>query len=87
MEREKHELKARLVWRVVDDEALIVDLDSGGFFSLDPIGTEIWQSLHEGLSVAQIVEAIVVKYGVDAPTAQQDVAELLDDLSREGLVD
>lgn len=87
MEKDRHEVKARLVWRVVDDEALIVDLDSGGFFSLDPIGTEIWQGLHEGLSVAQIVAAIAAKYGADARTVQQDVAELLEELSREGLVD
>ena len=81
------ESESRLVWRVVDGEALIVDLETGGFFSLDRVGTEVWTGLKNGWGVAQIVDAIAAKYGVDQQTVQRDVAELLDDLSREGLMD
>jgi hypothetical protein len=78
---------SRFVWRIVDDEALIVDLESGGFFSLDRVGTEVWKGLQDGLDLAQIVDAIAGKYGVDEQTVQRDVSELLEDLNREGLMD
>ena len=78
---------SRFIWRIVDDEALIVDLESGGFFSLDGVGTEVWKGLQDGLDLAQIVDAITVKYGVDEQTVQRDVSDLLEDLSREGLID
>jgi hypothetical protein len=81
------ELGSRFVWRIVDDEALIVDLESGGFFSLDRVGTEVWQGLQDGLDLAQIVDAIAGKYGVDEQTVRRDVSELLEELSREGLMD
>jgi hypothetical protein len=78
---------SRFVWRIVDGEALIVDLQSGGFFALDRVGTEVWSGLKEGLELAQIVAAIAAKYDVDADMVQRDVDELLADLAREGLLD
>ncbi len=81
------ELESRFVWRVVDGEALIVDLSSGAFFSLDPVGTEVWIRLKDGWDLPRIVEAIASKYGVDEQTVHGDVADLLDELSREGLMD
>jgi hypothetical protein len=41
MLKKSAEPESRLVWRVVDGEALIVDLVSGRFFSLDRVGTEV----------------------------------------------
>jgi len=79
--------ESRLVWRVVDGEALIVDLASGRFFSLDRVGTEVWIRLKDGWDLARIVEAIATAYGIDEQTVRRDVNDLLDELSREGLVD
>ena len=87
MATQGNESGSRFVWRVVDDETLIVDLQSGDFFSLDRVGTEVWTALQEGLELPQIVTAIAEKYGVDAQTVQDDVSELLQDLRREGLMD
>jgi len=79
--------ESRLVWRVVDGEALIVDLASGRFFSLDRVGTEVWTGLKNGLDLAQIVDAIATTYGVDEQTVRRDVDDLLEELSQEGLMD
>jgi len=87
MLKQNTESGSRFIWRIVDDEALIVDLESGGFFSLDRVGTEVWTGLKDGLDLAQIVDAIAGKYGVDEQTVQRDVSELLEELSREGLMD
>jgi hypothetical protein len=87
MLKKSAEAESRLVWRVVDGEALIVDLASGRFFSLDRVGTEVWTGLKNGLDLAQIVEAIATTYGIDEQTVRRDVDDLLDELSQEGLLD
>jgi hypothetical protein len=87
MVEKSKESESRFVWRIVDDEALIVDLESGGFFSLDRVGTEVWKGLKDGLDLARIVGAIAEKYGVDQQRVQRDVSELLEELNREGLMD
>jgi hypothetical protein len=87
MLKKSAESESRFVWRIVEGEALIVDLTTGGFFSLDRVGTEVWTALQNGWELPQIVETIAVKYGVDEQMVHRDVADLLEDLSREGLVD
>lgn len=74
------EAAARLVWRVLDDEAVILDLSTGYYFSLNPVATEIWTQLQAGDSPASIVAAIAAQYGIDAATVQADVDELLAEL-------
>ena len=87
MLKKSAEAESRLVWRVVDGEALIVDLASGRFFSLDRVGTEVWTGLKNGRDLAQIVQAIATTYGIDELTVRRDVDDLLDELSQEGLLD
>lgn len=70
----------KLVWKVVDDEAFIVDLDSGDYFSLNAVGTQVWLLLQQQMPESAIAEAISAKYGVDVATAARDVAELTADL-------
>ncbi len=69
-----------LVWNTFDREAVILDVSSGDYFSLNPIATEVWQALHEGQSLDQIAAQIATKYEIDTATARADIDELLDQL-------
>jgi hypothetical protein len=68
--------------RVVEDETVLLDLESGTYFGLDGTGQRIWLSFGEGLSLAEIAAVIVSEYEVEEAQAQADVqafaAELLD---------
>ena len=69
-----------ILWSVVDSEAVVLDTRSGHYFSLNPIATEIWNQLHEGGSVSQIVQTVAAKYGVGVAIVQRDVTELIEEL-------
>jgi hypothetical protein len=69
-----------LIWRVVDGEAILLDTTTGYHFSLDPIGTEVWQSLQAGDSVDDIVARIARTYGTDESTVRSDVTEFMNEL-------
>jgi len=73
------------VWEVVDGEAGIVDVTTGHYFSLNAVATAVWTSLHEGSTVPAIVDATAARYGVDRPTVEHDVEELLGELEEIGL--
>lgn len=70
----------RAMFRVIDDEAVILHLDAGLYYGLNPVGTRIWQLLGESASVAQICEAIVAEFDVSADEAGADVASFLEAL-------
>jgi hypothetical protein len=69
-----------VVWRVMDGEAFIVDVGTGAYFSLNGVGTEIWMLLQEMRSESEIAQTLSAKYGIDAATAANDVAELAAEL-------
>jgi hypothetical protein len=74
-----------ILWRVVDGETQMLDLTSGHHYSLNPVATEIWQCLHDGLSVPDIVAVLAQKYGIEEETVGRDVGELMEELRAAGL--
>jgi len=73
-------LNPDVLWRVVGDEALLLDTISGNYFSLDPIATEIWVRLTKGDAPEQIASAVGLKYSIDAGRARSDIDDLIADL-------
>lgn len=78
-------LNPDILWRVVGDEALLLDTISGNYFSLDPIATEIWVGLNKGDEPAQIAAAVGERYSIDAGRARADIADLMNDLRDAGI--
>ncbi len=71
---------SNIIWSIVDGEAVLLDTLSGHYFSLNPLGTEIWQCLHQGEVLPQIVGTIASKYGVEEEIVRRDVSELIGEL-------
>jgi hypothetical protein len=65
---------------------VILDLGSGTYFGLNPVGTRVWQLVGEGRDQAEIVEVIASEYDADRATVSHDVVRLLDDLKTRRLI-
>jgi hypothetical protein len=78
-------LNPDILWRVVGDEALLLDTISGNYFSLDPIATEIWVRLNKGDEPEGIAAAVSERYSIDAGRAREDIADLVKDLRAAGI--
>ena len=76
-----------VVFRELDGEMVLLNLASGVYFGLDPVGTRIWALIVEGRSPADIVRALTAEYDVDAKTCEVDVWELLDALAANELIE
>lgn len=78
-------LNPDILWRVVGDEALLLDTNSGNYFSLDPIATEIWVRLNKGDETDGIAAAVSERYSIEAGRARDDIADLIKDLRDAGI--
>ena len=72
--------------RLVGDETVLLDLASGMCFGLDNVGKVIWESVSEGMTLAETADAIVTQYDVDADQARNDVMEFARTLVERGLL-
>jgi len=69
---------------IVPVRAHVVDLES--IYSMDQVGSLIWQLIDERMSVDEIVEAVCASYEVGREQATNDVREFLDSLQAAGLI-
>ncbi len=77
---ENERANPNLVWNTFDEEAMILDVSSGDYFSLNPVATDVWNGLHQGQSQEEIVQTIAQKYETDSELVEADVAELIAEL-------
>ena len=72
--------------RDIGGEAVLLNLDSGTYFGLNPVGTRSWALIGEGKTPAQVLAAVVHEYAVSVAQAEQDLQKLFSDLLQEGLL-
>lgn len=72
--------------RQLGDEAVILDMASGYYFGLDPVGARIWQLLSQPSSFAEIVERMAREYDVTPEQAESDLVRFVEELKANGLL-
>jgi hypothetical protein len=68
-------------------EVVILALQSGRYFSLNDVGSLIWNLMQEPKTVLQIRDAILDQYEVEVERCQQDILTLIRNLLAESLVE
>ena len=72
--------------RTVGDETVILDLASGTYFGLDPVGARIWELLGEGKTIAEVCDQMLEEYEVTRDEVERDTLSLADNLAAHGLI-
>ena len=76
---------ANIVNETFDDETVVVDLDSGTYFSLTELASCIWTAL-PGATRDELVAQVADRYPGDGDEVRRSVGAFLDALEAEGLV-
>jgi len=76
-----------VLFRDLDGEMVLLDLRTGVYCSLDPVGTRIWLLTQEGRSLAGVVEAVVAEYDVGTEQCSADLLAFVASLREKGLVE
>lgn len=79
-------IKPNAMARQLGEETVILDLESGTYFGLDPVGARIWQLMKEGKRLAEICEAMLEEYEVSREELERDALALAQDLEARSLI-
>lgn len=74
------------VWRELDGEAVILHLESGQYYGLDPVGTRIWSLLGDHPRPRDLAAVLAGEYDVSPRRLEADVLELLTRLAERKLI-
>ena len=79
--------KNNATWRILEEEAVIINNETSFYYSLNKTGTYIWNLLVEKeLTLDEIVDKVSIHYQQTKKEIISDIKEVLDNLLEEKLV-
>ncbi len=72
--------------QVLENESVLLNLETEHYYGLDEVGTRMWQLLDEHGDVGVVLERLLAEYDVDEATLRRDLTNLVDELAEEGLI-
>lgn len=75
-----------VISEIVEDEVVLVNFDSGSYYSLAGSGTQVWRALELGATAPEILDAVLGHFGGPRDEVEAAVTSFLDELIAEELV-
>jgi len=75
-----------VVSRELEGETVVLNLETGIYFGLDEVATEMWKALQSAASLQDACDALRDAYDVDAAVLRDDLVRLVNEMAAKGLV-
>jgi len=70
----------------LNGEVVLLNMDSEFYYSLNPVGSRMWQMLTESGNLEGAIQQLLQVFSIDETTLRQDVTALIKELVAEGLL-
>jgi hypothetical protein len=70
----------------VEDEMVLLGMEDGIYYGLNPVGAFIWEQIKEPKTIDAVKDAILAEYDVEKGECENDLMILLQELAEKGLV-
>jgi coenzyme PQQ synthesis protein D (PqqD) len=68
------------------EESAILNMKNTVYYGLNPVGARVWNLLQQQRTVAELRDALLDEYDVEAGRCERDLLELLEKMRIEGLI-
>lgn len=76
----------QVISEVIDGEAVMINMTTGNYYSLNETGAGIWDALERSATVDEVVSGLEARYDAPREQIEQAVRELVAELEREDLI-
>ncbi len=70
----------------LDNESILFKLQIKRYYSLDDVGTRMWQLLSECNNMETVVQQLLMEYDVEVDHLRQELETLIEKLAQAGLL-
>ncbi|NET73506.1 MAG: PqqD family protein [Sphaerospermopsis sp. SIO1G2] len=74
-------------YQELEDQAVILNLKSEQYYTLDAVGRDMWLAIKTHESVSKATNALLLEYTVEKARLEEDLIELAAKLEAAGLLD
>jgi len=82
----KYRLAEQVSLTDVDDQAVLLDLDSGTYFGINHVGAYFLRLMESDYNSQQAIQEIARHYDVDTKNVETDINELIEQLIAQKLI-
>lgn len=75
-----------VIFRELDGEAVVLNLDTGIYFGLDAVGTRIWRLIEERKALKAVLDTLIDEYDAPPDHLQRDLLAFVERLNTKGLL-
>ena len=76
-----------VIAREVDGETVLLNLDTGMYFGLDAVGTDLWRALQANGSLHDALASLEEQYDGDNAVMRADLLQLVSQMLEKGLLE
>ena len=76
-----------VLFRLVSDEAVLVNLNTEMYLGLNPVGARMWRVLSEASSIQAAYEQLLQEYDVEPSKLRGDLEEFIGELQTHRLIE
>lgn len=76
-----------ILFSEIDQDKVMIDIERGAYFGMNPVAGEIWDMLEAPHSPQQVIQKLMALYEVDAETCQTETLQILQRMARLKLVE
>src|SRR5262245_2662222 len=80
-------IREDVISRNLEGEAVVLNLATGIYYGLDPVGTRIWELIQEQGRADAVLQAILHEYEVEPARCERDLLLLLRELHAKDLIE
>jgi hypothetical protein len=70
----------------IEREAVILHVSSGSYYTLNDVGTRVWNLIQSPILGSAIRDTLLAEYDVEPEVCEKDLIALLNDLSERSLI-
>ena len=70
----------------MDGETVMMSIENGEYYGLDPIGSRIWEIIENPIEVTKLIEMLLDEFEVSREQCQEDTLEFLNHLFEKKLL-
>ncbi|MDR1156582.1 MAG: lasso peptide biosynthesis PqqD family chaperone [Bacteroidales bacterium] len=75
-----------MVFTHIDDEVVMMSIETGEYYGLNPIASRIWELLEKPQTFDQLIDRLTQEFNIDKVTCQKDVMKFLGQLMEKKLL-
>ncbi len=82
----KVRISDNVLYQQINNECVLLDMDSEQYFGLDDVGARMWQILSEDGDTEKALAILLAEYDTDEKTLRKDLIKLITELGNEKLI-